>query len=144
MHRAMLRARVSTAILLLALGGCGSGAIPTLVANPLPTAPASVAPRSGASPTIVAIESPPAGQLDSPTAASGQKWTRTITSTSVRHYHEGGANYMCSDAWTGTLATSQWHPFWATESSCRETPFASTRPCAVRRPSARRRVRSCG
>jgi hypothetical protein len=31
-------------------------------------------------------------------------WKGTITSTSDRHYFDGGANYMCSDAWTGTLS----------------------------------------
>jgi hypothetical protein len=35
---------------------------------------------------------------------TGQQWTGTIISTSDRHYFDGGANYLCSDAWTGTLS----------------------------------------
>jgi hypothetical protein len=35
---------------------------------------------------------------------TGQQWTGTIISTSDRHYFEGGANYTCTDAWTGTLS----------------------------------------
>jgi hypothetical protein len=79
-------ARVAIAAVLLAVAGCGSGAATT----PTPT-------------PIFATSISNSANAANPT---GQHWTGTITSTSERHYFDGGANYACIDAYTGTLSLS--------------------------------------
>jgi hypothetical protein len=77
-------ARVAVAAVLLAVAGCGGS--------------------TGATPTpIFATSISNSANAANPT---GQHWTGTITSTSERHYFDGGANYTCTDAWTGTLSFS--------------------------------------
>lgn len=80
----VFRACATTGIVLIALAGCGGGP----AATPTPT------PIFGTS-----ISSP-----SSTSNPAGQRWMGTITSVSDRHYFDGGANYLCSDAWTGTLS----------------------------------------
>jgi hypothetical protein len=83
--RGTFRARATTGVVLLAVAGCGGGA----TATPTPT-------------RVVCGTS-----ISSPSSTSnstGQQWKGTITSVSDRHYFDGGANYLCSDAWMGTLS----------------------------------------
>jgi hypothetical protein len=84
-RRGTLRARATTGVVLLGVAGCGGGA----AATPTPTR--MVFGTSISSPS-------------STSNATGQWWRGTIASVSDRHYFDGGANYLCSDAWMGTLS----------------------------------------
>lgn len=77
-------ARAMTGVVLFAVAGCGGGA----AATPTPTRAVFGTSMSSPSSTSNSI---------------GQHWKGTITSVSDRHYFDGGANYLCSDAWARTL-----------------------------------------
>jgi hypothetical protein len=79
-------ARVAIAAVLHAVAGCGGS--------------------TGATPTPTPIFATSISNSANAANPAGQHWTGTITSTSERQYFDGGANYTCSDAWTGTLSFS--------------------------------------